>query len=160
MTAPAEHDEPGRYATAGVRLLATAIDTLTIATLGTLAAATMGLDRNPLIYNPGQWDASHVATTAIIFATSAWMIRQFGATPGKLAMGLRVTGADGTSIVGWRHALLRSLPVLITLTPEIVNGVLGAGIVLSSLYWILTDPQRRSAYDRLGSTRVIRERRE
>ena len=37
------------------------------------------------------------------------VVVEFGATPGKLALGLRITEEDGTTPVGWRGAFMRSI---------------------------------------------------
>ena len=40
----------------------------------------------------------------LIYVVYLWLVVEFGATPGKLALGLRITEEDGTTPVGWRGA--------------------------------------------------------
>jgi len=90
----------------------------------------------------------------------AWMlcVAFLGGTPGKLMLGLRVTLADGrTTPPGLRPAVLRSLPGLAGIVP-LVGPLVGIGFAVASLVMVNTDPERRSAYDRIAGTRVVRKR--
>jgi uncharacterized RDD family membrane protein YckC len=83
------------------------------------------------------------------------MVAKLGGSPGKLAVGLRVTKIDGvTSPPGDRESVIRTLPGLLGLIP-IVGGLISLGIGLISIRYVATDPQRRSIYDRIGGTRVV-----
>ena len=144
------------FATLGIRILAVVIDGLIMSTAGVTVGIALGFDENLFTYTANHIAGAQVAMTSFIFAASAWLIHQFGGTPGKLILGLRVTSEDGHSPVSWRGASLRSVPVFLSIIPGAASSILGLGMVVSSLYWLTNDPQRRSAYDRLGSTRVIR----
>lgn len=83
------------------------------------------------------------------------MVARLGGSPGKLAVGLRVTKIDGvTSPPGDRESVIRTLPGLLGLIP-VVGGLISLGIGLISIRYVATDPQRRSIYDRIGGTRVV-----
>lgn len=81
-----------------------------------------------------------------------------GGTPGKLVLGLRVVeGATlatppspGTAVMRWAPTLAGNVPY--------VGGLLAVAIVVLSLVWIFSDPGRRSVYDRVASTYVVRVR--
>jgi uncharacterized RDD family membrane protein YckC len=70
----------------------------------------------------------------------------FGATPGKMAMGAKIVGTDGSS-AGYGRAVLRSLAARLTEVLFFV-GYLG----------ILARPDKRGPHDLLAGTRVILER--
>ena len=83
------------------------------------------------------------------------MVARLGGSPGKLAVGLRVTKIDGvTSPPGDRESVIRTLPGLLGLIP-VVGGLISLGIGLISIRYVAADPQRRSIYDRIGGTRVV-----
>ncbi len=66
-----------------------------------------------------------------------------GQTPGKMALGIRVVNADGTSLT-YGRALLRSLAT-------IVSGLtLGIGYILAG-----TDTEKRALHDMMVNTRVV-----
>ena len=92
----------------------------------------------------------------LIYVVYLWLVVQFGATPGKLLLGLRITEEDGTTPVGWRGAFMRSIPDLLGNIPLIGWFImLGAGI--GSIFLINDDDENRSVYDRVGNTRVVRK---
>ena len=90
----------------------------------------------------------------LFYLVFLWMVVQFGGTPGKLMLGLRITEEDGQTPVGWRGAFMRSLPGLLGNIP-VVGFVITLGAAIASLVMVANDPERRSAYDRIGSTRVV-----
>ena len=71
----------------------------------------------------------------------------FGATPGKMAVGAKVVGADG-SPAGYGRALRRSLVARLI---EILSFYVG-------YLWILTRPDKRGPHDLLAGTRVVMQR--
>jgi uncharacterized RDD family membrane protein YckC len=86
---------------------------------------------------------------ALLWTLGLWVLYDvlfngtFGATPGKMAMGAKVIGADG-SPVGYGRALLRSL------VPRFFFyvGYLG----------VLARPDKRGLHDLLAGTRVVLQR--
>ncbi len=74
-----------------------------------------------------------------------------GATPGKMIVGARVVGLDGASPPGFERAGMRWTPALLGLIP-FLSLVLG----LLSLFWIFSDDRRRSLYDRVARTYVVK----
>jgi len=71
----------------------------------------------------------------------------FGATPGKMAVGAKIVGADGSPAGYWR-ALLRSLAARLIEFPLFYVGYLG----------ILARPDKRGLHDLLAGTRVVLQR--
>jgi len=94
-----------------------------------------------------------IALVLMVFLT--WMIAVKGATPGKLILGLTITTEDGeTTPPGARKAILRSLPYLIGNIP-VLGFFVVVGALIASIFMISSDPENRSAFDRIGDTRVI-----
>jgi uncharacterized RDD family membrane protein YckC len=79
-----------------------------------------------------------LAYFVIFWATS-------GQTPGKMALGIKVIGADGTP-VGWGKALLRYV------------GYIISGLVLAlGFIWIAFDARRQGWHDKIAKTYVVRK---
>ena len=78
----------------------------------------------------------------------------FGGTVGKLMLGLRVIEVDGTMPPSALVATRRWAPNVLTLLP-FLGQVAGLVILVLSLAWITSDPQRRSVFDRAGPTYVV-----
>jgi uncharacterized RDD family membrane protein YckC len=87
-----------------------------------------------------------VAQLGIQVVYTAWFIGKFGATPGKMACGLKVVMADGTP-VGYGRAVGRVFA-------EWVSGI----ILYIGYLMVAWDPEKRALHDRICSTRVIRAR--
>ena len=92
----------------------------------------------------------------LIYVVYLWLVVQFGATPGKLALGLRITEEDGTTPVGWRGAFMRSIPDLLGNLP-LIGWLIMLGAGIGSIFLINSDAENRSVYDRVGNTRVVRK---
>lgn len=79
-----------------------------------------------------------------------------GGTPGKLLLGLRVVSQEtGETPPGWDKAGLRYLPSLVGLVP-ILGGLASLAIVIASLVWLFSDDYRRTVYDRVAITYVVK----
>lgn len=84
------------------------------------------------------------------------MVAFLGGTPGKLLLGLRITTADGyTTPPGLGPAVVRWLPALLGIIP-VIGVLIAAGLPIANVIMVNTDPERRSAYDRIAGTRVVR----
>lgn len=89
---------------------------------------------------------------AVQYAYAALMVRYFGGTLGKLAVGIRVRRDDGTP-AGWREALLR--PVL-QLVISFASFVPGASLIsLLDYLWMLWDKQKQTLHDKVAGTIVV-----
>lgn len=94
-----------------------------------------------------------VATSFIsVLGIPAALTALFGWTPGKRIMGLRVTTADAqTTPPGWIPGVLRTIPIMFQWIP--VFGLLVAAL---NAYLVNSDPERRSIFDRIAQTRVVK----
>ena len=82
------------------------------------------------------------------------MVSKLGGSPGKLATGMRITTLDGER-PSMSTSVLRVVPWILTLIP-LLGIVIWLGIAIAGVIMIATDPQNRSPFDRIASTRVIR----
>ena len=81
----------------------------------------------------------------------------FGATPGKLILGLRVANRDnGTTPPGWGAAALRSLNRLVGFIPGI-GSIITLLIGLVSLIMLFVDEKNRTVMDFAAKTLVIKK---
>ena len=137
---PAESADNSRYGGLGIRIGAAAIDTAIGVVIVTPFSASV---------------LSSGLALSLYWVVVVVMVARLGGSPGKLAVGLRVTKIDGvTSPPGDRESVIRTLPGLLGLIP-IVGGLISLGIGLISIRYVAADPQRRSIYDRIGGTRVV-----
>jgi uncharacterized RDD family membrane protein YckC len=94
----------------------------------------------------GTAEGQEVLSLVLIFTYEVFFVRLFEATPGKMALGLKILRADGTRLQSgriFRRELARNLSGLI----------LGIGYLMAAF-----DGERRALHDRLCDTRVIRTR--
>ena len=153
-----------RFGGVGVRIGATVIDG--IISLIVMIPVMWSWFRDILDEIDAGATADEIDTTvpgSVIVAILAWtavniaLIAFAGGTPGKLLTGLRITTEDGvTTPPGLLRAVLRMLPGVVSLLP-LVGGLIGLVVTISSLIWVNTDPERRSAYDRIAGTRVVKK---
>jgi uncharacterized RDD family membrane protein YckC len=101
-------------------------------------------------------DVGNVIAAVLFIGIQVFLIGQFGGTPGKLIVGLRITEADGTTTPpSWRHAAMRVIPIAILTSIPVVSFFAGITILVLCLVWVSSDAERRSPYDRIGDTRVV-----
>jgi uncharacterized RDD family membrane protein YckC len=101
-------------------------------------------------------NAGTVLASLVFIGLQVVLIRQFGGTPGKLIVGLRITEADGrTTPPSWRHATMRVIPFAIITQIPLLGVLASLTILVLCLVWVSNDAERRSPYDRIGDTRVV-----
>ncbi|MEZ5246232.1 MAG: RDD family protein [Acidimicrobiales bacterium] len=152
-----------RFATVWVRIGATLIDGFISAAIGLVFLVPYLIDVFEDIDAGGDGTSVELpgATYLLGFVLGvAWMlcVAFLGGSPGKLLLGLRVTLADGTTTPpGLAPAAVRSLPGFAGIIP-LIGPLVGVGFAIASLIMVNNDPERRSAYDRIAGTRVVRKR--
>lgn len=151
-----------RYAGFWIRLVAQFIDgVLLTAVLGTIFAVFFGgsyfamvrqaaqpgsdpsLVMGPMYARMGVYQLIGLAI-GVAYAVFFWT--RFGATPGKMALGLRVVNPDG-QLIGVGQAVGRYFSYLLSAM------ILYIGYMMAG--W---DDQKRALHDRIASTRVIKTR--
>ncbi|HYY29512.1 MAG TPA: RDD family protein [Chthoniobacterales bacterium] len=83
-------------------------------------------------------------SSALAFGYETFFVGRFGATAGKLLLGMRVVRADFTRVTYWRAAVRAFGKVLSDLT-------LYVGYIM-----VAFDPQRRALHDYIADTRVVK----
>ena len=134
-----------RYAGFGERAVAGMIDLMLAAILtAPPLALLLAVDELP-------WGDAQLKATADLMlswvlpaAATIWFWRRFGATPGKLAGGLRIVDAAGGELASWQ-LVARYLGYLIAMAP------LGLGLL-----WILVDRRGQGWHDKIARTLVVR----
>ena len=146
LAPPVEEPTPvERPARVAERARAAAVDALLFAALSALVVYFTGrAARVDLAALASSWPAlaSYLGLLALFYA--GYFTGTTGQTPGKLATGLRVVGANGRP-PGYLRAMARAL-----------IGLLGTGLVGLGLLPMAFDPAARALHDRLFHTRVVR----
>ena len=147
---------PERFATLGIRLGAGVIDMVIVVIISfVLLAAFFGESDGDGSFNATSDTGGTILISLGITAAYVAIIGLAGGTPGKLITGLLVTEADGRTQVGWRGAVMRSLPYILGFIP-LLGLVIVVGCIIAAMVMIGgSDPERQSVYDRIGSTRVV-----
>ncbi len=152
-----EGSRPGRQMAFGGfwrRFFAKCVDSLLMAVINSVfvGGVIALLFRSPDLLNGGEdtlimmQAANFLLGTLAPLAYSTWFLGKFGATPGKMALGLRVVSSDGSDI-RYQRALGRGLM-------EWVSGIiLCIGYLMAAF-----DEEKRTLHDRACDTRVIRTR--
>lgn len=173
-----------RVASAGSRIGAKAID-IVIAIIISIVVSIVGavalVGSGGSMFTPGaefgtQFEVNLVAALALAaltilvdFLYNVVCTAQFGGTPGKLMLGLRVIRTDGARVglgVAFRRWVLILVLLVLGSVPDasfspaiLVIGMFAIfarfGLLLANLILVLTDERRRSVFDRVASTYVI-----
>lgn len=134
-----------RFAAKVIDWIVLAIPNLVISSMaGILAAFALPKDSGPLagmliaiVQLPFQM--------ALPVAYGTWFVGRFGATPGKMACGLKIVMPGGAAVSYWR-AFGRCFA-------EWVSGMtLGIGYIMAGF-----DGEKRSLHDRICNTRVVKK---
>jgi uncharacterized RDD family membrane protein YckC len=118
LTAPAGNGAAPVYGGFWRRLAAAVIDGLCISPLIALQFFLMAHSRYGMAY-------SIVPMLAVPLLYNVYLVKRYGATPGKLAMKLRITMLDGSPVTG-RAALVRYLPWVVFGALQSVGAALAA----------------------------------
>lgn len=159
----------------GLRFLSRIIDAIVVAVGGTLASTVLAPD---FFTNYRDWLTdgsssmtmpSDLASDFLIFSLviavlgfvyELLMLKQFGATVGKLATGLRVRLRDQPGPLSWGTAAIRAAvwqgPSLLSMLQSL-SFVAGLFNLLNGL-WPLWDKNKQSINDKVAKTNVVRKR--
>lgn len=136
------------WARIGARLL----DGLILGVLSSVIVIGLsgGIDRDE-----SSWGLA-IVSLLLAVAYEVGFVGAMGATPGKLMLGLRIVAQeDGRTPPGWDKAALRYTPDLVIIVP-VIGGLASLVIVVLSLVWLGTDDRRRTVYDRVATTYVVK----
>ena len=79
--------------------------------------------------------------------TISWVTAAFGATLGKMALGMRVVDESGQK-AGFFKVLIR----------ETIGKIVSAIVLFLGYIWILFDGKRQGWHDKIGGTFVVKAR--
>lgn len=149
-----------RFGTVGVRIGAALLDlviTIVVALAVALPLVAADVVDSTTDATTGSGvNAASIAGALVMMAIQVGLIRQFGGTPGKLILGLRITEADGTTTPpALKTAAMRVIPIAIVTNIPILGFVAGVFVLVMSIVWVNGDTERRSVFDRVGETRVV-----
>jgi len=123
------------------RLVASLVDSLVLLPLGLLLRVLAGVD--PL--GPTTWAQDLLFEWIPDLAYYTAFTALYGATPGKMALGLRVVRVDGRP-VDWLAAFMR----------EVVGKTLSALPLGLGYLWAFFHPRRQAWHDLIADTLVVR----
>jgi uncharacterized RDD family membrane protein YckC len=108
-------------------------------------------------FDPFALDPHQLLLSAVLallwFVAEAFFIGQWGGTPGRLLVGLRVIRSDG-SRASFRDGFARTAVNLVQVIP-IAGGIAGCGVVIAS-FVMLFNGRRQTVNDRIAHTYVVR----
>jgi uncharacterized RDD family membrane protein YckC len=126
-----------------IRLLGYIIDTIFI----TLVALVIGFGAAII------WELDNEVTGSVI-SSAAGIVTLFyvlgfwamaGGTPGKIMLGMRIVGPDGsTNGIGWGRAILRFLGSIVSAFPCYLGYI-----------WIIIDKDKQGWHDKIAGTYVV-----
>ncbi len=139
-----------KYAGFWIRFCALFVDGIILAMIGTALGFTVGAFLGATRPEPDStFPAAILALQGIVFviriAYFTVFVGMYGATPGKMACGLRIVRADGSKVT-YLRAFARFW----------ASG-LSALILLIGFLMVAFDSERRALHDRICDTRVIRK---
>lgn len=130
------------YASFGKRFLAVLIDAILIGIVGSVLAALTGT--TPAA-NTATTTTMNPLGTLVGFVYYVFMIHKYGATVGKMALGIRVQDITTGQNLDVIHAILRE-----------VVGKLLSGLALGLGYlWMLWNPNKQTWHDMLAKSIVV-----
>ncbi|HLC93819.1 MAG TPA: RDD family protein [Patescibacteria group bacterium] len=141
-TQPLTQTQGIAYASFFERLVAALIDGVLIAVVTGILASLLGIS--------GEGGSSMFSNPLAIlgWVYAIFMVVKYGATLGKMVMGLRVqqevTGANLT----WVEAFLR----------EVVGKLISSIVILLGYFWMLWDPKKQTWHDKIAKSVVVKVR--
>ena len=136
-----------RYASFGRRLGAQLIDFLCLLPVGFLLGLVQAMSislqgGDPAGQDPGLLSELMVQLILALIILLFWVLRQ--ATPGKLALGLRIVDAETGAPASFPRLLARYCSYILSALPLCLG-----------YFWMLWDPRRQCWHDKLGRTVVL-----
>jgi uncharacterized RDD family membrane protein YckC len=140
---PDQTTQPAEYATFLQRFLAAFIDAIIIGFVTGALGALLGIGTwNPdtgLTFNP-------LSLIGVVYAV--FMLVKYGATIGKMALGLRVENENTGENLNVVEAILR----------ELVGKFVSAAVLFLGYFWMLWDPKKQTWHDKIAKSVVKKVR--
>ena len=133
------------YASRLMRFFAAVIDFVVLAVVMAILGAVGVVDAIP-DGRAGEGSAvGNIVQAIVVFGYYVALTSAFGATLGKMALGMRVADADGNR-PGFGAVVMR----------EVVGKIVSALVILIGFFWILVDDRRQGWHDKIGGTFVVK----
>ncbi len=133
------------YARRWARFFAAVIDFVVLAVVMALLGAVGIVDAIPDGRAGEGSPVGEIARAIVVFGYYVALTSAFGATLGKMALGMRVTDADGNR-PGFGAVVMR----------EVVGKIVSTLVILIGFFWILVDDRRQGWHDKIGGTFVVK----
>ncbi len=133
------------YTRRWARFFAAVIDFVVLAVVMALLGAVGIVDAIPDGRAGEGSPVGNIVQAVVVFGYYVALTSAFGATLGKMALGMRVTDADGNR-PGFGAVVMR----------EVVGKIVSALVILIGFFWILVDDRRQGWHDKIGGTFVVK----
>lgn len=133
------------YARRWARFFAAVIDLFVLVVLWVILSAVGIVDAIPDGRAVEGSAVGNIVQAVVVFGYYVALTSAFGATLGKMALGMRVTDADGNR-PGFGAVVMR----------EVVGKIVSALVILIGFFWILVDDRRQGWHDKIGGTFVVK----
>lgn len=129
------------------RLYAFLLDATLVSVLGKIVFLALRLDDSfvPGKLVPSFDSLSSIVALAILWFYNVLLVKYYGATVGKMALGLQVVKADGGPL-DWFTAILR----------ETVGKMISAIPAGFGFFWVAWDAKKQGFHDKIADTLVIK----
>lgn len=133
------------------RFIAWLIDIIIVVIIQFIITAIIGapLLFKRIYYNPAEiaarYSAMWLITLLVGIAYFVYFWGSSGATPGKMALGIKVIGTDGTMPIGYPKAFVRYIGYIISSIICMLGHIL-----------ILVDEDNQALHDKIASTYVVK----
>jgi uncharacterized RDD family membrane protein YckC len=125
------------------RLIAYIIDSIFVTLSALIIGMSIGIVMD--LENMAILEVSYTASgiVSLFYLIPCWAM--LGGTPGKIMLGMRIVGADGsTTGIGWGRALLRLLGYVVSSIPCYLG-----------FFWIAIDKDNQAWHDKISRTYVV-----
>ena len=151
------------YASRLHRFLAFVIDVIILIVIWGILDAIGLISTNPFEEGDTVTTADGLIQAAIAFGYYFLLTAAFGATLGKMALGMRVVDRDGNKAgvgpVLIREVIARAIGAIITAVVGAgIGDLVGIAVGIIIIIMILFDERRQGLHDKIGGTFVVKAR--
>ncbi len=134
-----------------VRFIAYLIDGIILGIVGGILSIPFGVTYSygyDMQYSAG-FNLSPMGTIILLIigiAYEVYFVGARGATPGKMALKLKVIGTDGRMPIGYGGAIVR-----------FIGTIISSAVLLLGYIWIIIDKEKQGWHDKIANTYVVKE---
>lgn len=136
-----------KYASFGARFLAALIDGILISVVASVLGSIFGVTNYSSTTTDGSVSFNYSNPFTLLgYVYSVFMIYKYGATVGKMALGLKVQNEETGQNLTIVQAIIR----------ETVGKILSTLVLLIGYFWMLWDPKKQTWHDKLAKSIVVK----